>query len=387
MTFLAPLRSAAARLRSPLLALPLLAAALSCGNTFEPASSIRSLRILGVRAAEPYGKPGATNKLQMLVYDGSPRAFDAKGARTRAVETIWIGGCHNPPGDLYFGCFPILAQQFAQLGGSIPGGAGGAPAGPPPGGLGAALEFLGTGLKFDLKIPADIVSRRPAEEVAKLVAEGNVPYGLSYVFYAACGGTLKPVPLDQATNGLPLGCFDKTTGEQLGSDDFVVGYTPLYTYEKFSNKNPVVDGMTFEGAPSMNKACDAATPCGAGQRCGSQGVCLPVVPHCAERKTIDCTKYKIKPTLSQAKNIEKDEVAPEQDGRKPDEIIWAAYYTTDGNIERDLVLVNDANKGWNDEHGIEWTAPNAPAGESRVWVVIHDNRGGTTWAWQDLFVD
>jgi hypothetical protein len=372
--------------RAPFLALSLAALA-SCGNAFEPASSIQSLRIIAVRNEAPYTAAGETASLSMLYFDGSKRAFDAQGNRKRTPQILWLGGCFNPPGDLYFGCFPVLAQLFASLGQAPGAGAAGAPAGPPPaapGGLNP-LDYISLSPTFKMKIPEDIISRRPPEEVAAAEAQGNKPYGLSYVFFAICGGEIRPVT--DAANGLPLGCFDKETNERLGDDDFVVGYTPIYTFNGISNKNPILDGVQFEGTASMNQPCAAG--CAQGTRCGSQGVCIPVVPHCAERKVADCPTYKIKPLLTREKNIEKDEAAPPFDGRTPDEVIWATFYASDGTLDNDTALINDANKGWafDDSDGAKWSAPNAPAGESRIWVVVRDNRGGTVWNWQDVFVD
>jgi hypothetical protein len=359
----------------------------SCSSAFEPESAIQSLRVLGVRVDQPYAKPGTKVRLDMLYFDGSRRAFDAQGKRTREVSVLWIGGCHDPAGDLYYGCFPILAQQFAQIGGGAgAAGSAGAPAGGPPGGPNL-LDLIGTGSSFQLAIPEDIISRKPAAEIEALKAQGNTPYGLSYVFYAVCGGDIKQAAPGQTKNGLPLACFDKQTGEQLGDDDFVIGYTPIYTYDAFSNKNPVIDGLTFEGARSMNVACSDKTPCAAGTTCGSQGVCIPVVPYCTERKQADCPTYEIKPVMSPDKNVELDSAAPpDSSGRTPEEVIWVAYYVSDGTVDQELKLVNDANKGWNSEQETKWSAPNAPAGESRVWVVAHDNRGGTAWTWQDIMV-
>jgi hypothetical protein len=357
----------------------------SCSSTFEPESEIQSLRILGVRVDQPYAKPGAKVKLDMLYFDGSKRAFDAQGKRQREVSILWIGGCHDPAGDLYYGCFPILAQQFAQIGAGA-GGAGGAPSGSPPGGP-SLLDLVGTGPSFTLAIPDDIITRKPAAEIADLKAAGNTPYGLSYVFYVVCGGDIKQATPGQTKNGLPLACFDRTTGEQLGDDDFVIGYTPVYTYDAFTNKNPVIDGMTFQGAPSMNVACSDKLPCAPGTECGSQGVCIPVIPYCTERKLADCPTYEIKPVLSPDKNVELDSAAPpDSSGRTPEEVIWVSYYVSDGTVDPELKLVNDSNKGWNAEQETKWSAPNAPAGESRVWVVAHDNRGGTAWTWQDIMV-
>jgi hypothetical protein len=371
--------------RASLLALSLAALA-SCGNAFEPASSIQSLRILAVRNEEPYPKPGGTASLSLLYFDGSKRAFDAQGNRKRKPQVLWLGGCFDPPGDLYYGCFPILAQLFSSLAQGPGAGAGGAPPAPPPGGVNP-LDYISFNETFKLKIPEDIITRRPPEERAAIEAQGNAPYGLSYVFFAVCGGEIRPVQPSETPSGLPLGCFDKETNERLGDDDFVIGYFPIYSFEKISNKNPEIDGVQFEGVASMNKPC--AEGCGEKARCGSQGVCIPVVPHCTERKVANCPTYKIKPVLTREKNIEKDEAAPPFDGRIPDEVIWASFYASDGTLVNDTALVNDANKGWvfDDAKGTEWSAPNATAGESRIWIVVRDNRGGTAWTWQDVYVE
>ncbi|RYE94868.1 MAG: hypothetical protein EOO75_00825 [Myxococcales bacterium] len=364
-----------ARLAS-LFALPLVVAALGCGNAFEPQSSIQSLRVLAVSIDQPYARPGATVKLDLLHYDGSRRAFDADGKRTRTVQTLWLGGCHNPGGDLYYACFPVLADLFASLGeGQTP--------------TPDQLKLVGTGSSFSLDIPADIITRRPAAETAEEIAQGNAVYGLSYVFFAVCGGEIRGVPAEQATGGLPLGCFDKTTGEALGSDDFVIGYTPIYTYDEYTNANPVIDGVLFEGQPGMTQACSTTAPCAADQRCGSLGVCLPVVPPCTERKVADCPTYSLKPVVGRT-IVEKDLTAPPVDGQQPDEIIWTSLYSSDGTLTNETVLINDALNGWvfdEEKPSTKWSAPNRAAGETRVWMVVRDNRGGTSWTWQDVVVE
>lgn len=355
----------------------------SCGNAFEPASSLQSLRVIAIRNEQPYTPPGETASLSMLYFDGSKRAYDAQGNRIRTPQILWLGGCFDPPGDLYYACFPVLAQLFASL--TQPPGASDST--PPASSDLNPLEYIRLGETFKMKIPSDIISRRPPEEIAATKAQGNTPYGLSYVFFAVCGGTIKPIPMDQATNGLPLGCFDPQTNERLGDDDFVIGYSPIYSYDNVTHKNPVIDGVQFEGSPSMNQPCSEG--CRENERCGSQNVCIPIVPHCTTRKVADCPTYKIKPILSPEKNVEKDVLAPPLEGRIPDEIIWASFYSSDGTLNNDAILVNDATHGWilNDVQGTRWSAPNAPAGESRVWIVAHDNRGGTSWTWQDIFID
>ena len=82
--------------------LPLLAAlslaSVACGPEFDPSNELKTLRVLGVQKDKPYAQPGDEVTLQMLWHD-------ALGDRDRAVERAWVGGCVNPPGDLYYGCF------------------------------------------------------------------------------------------------------------------------------------------------------------------------------------------------------------------------------------------------------------------------------------------
>ena len=344
----------------------------ACGAAFEPPSRIQSLRVLGVRVDPAYGKPGKTSKLEMLYHDGSKRAYlpDGSPDPDHQVNILWIAGCHNPEGDLYYRCFPILAEKFAAL------GPPGSMSGPPPLEL---LEFIGQGDKFTLKIPEDIISSKPE------TTDGNIPYGLSYTFFAVCGGDFGP-PSDTSA-GFPIGCYDPKTKAALGPDDFVFGYTPTYTYDEIINKNPVITGMTFEKADSMNVPCSTQADCKPEEACGKVGVCIPRVPHCTEKAQIDCKTYEIKPTMIVEANAEVDVASPELDGKIPEEIIWLNYYSSDGTLERDLALVNDAQKGWNTKFETKWSAPNAFAGDTRIWVVAHDNRGGTGWAFQDIFVE
>jgi hypothetical protein len=441
----APAPFAARAARYLVATLGLGAAAFGCSDVFVAQSSIQSLRVLGVQVTPPYAAPGDKVSLEMLYYDGSPKAFDAAGKRTRQVQILWLGGCHDPIGDLYYSCFPQLAQQFARLfpPGSGPGGTAGSggsggaagASGGPPGGVSPDLlkalfcendntdaegnvvtegrgALLATGTRYDcLKVPRDIIARKPAAQLTSLIADDNVPYGLSYVFYAVCGGTLAPAS-PEAFNGVPLACLDNETGQPLGADDFVFGYTPIYSYgrpkaapdpslenpaiaadptklKQLTNSNPIlvttsagVPKMTFEGKV-YDTPCSSGCP--EGSACGQAGVCIPEVPHCTEKKVLNCPTYTIKPEVDQ-KSVEKDEASPPFQGRVPDEVIWASYYASDGTLEKDTTLVNDANKGWNEAYETKWSAPDAAAGVSRVWVVVHDNRGGTSWAWQDLMI-
>lgn len=348
------------------------ATVLACGSPFVSQGQVTSLRVFGVKVDHPYAPPGIGVKLEMLMFDGSKRAYLPSGEPdpNHHVQILWIGGCHDPPGDLYYNCYPILAELFKNVDPSKL-----SLATLPP----EVVMNVGVGTTFSTTIPGDIVSRRPPP------ANGNHAYGVSYVFFAVCGGKLG-APAPGAPTAFPLGCYDEATGAALGADDFVLGYTPIYSYETITNENPVLDVGTFRGKPSMNQPCSADSACGADAKCGKSGLCIPVVAHCTAPKVKDCPTVELKPTVTRA-SAELDLAAPPGNGATPQEILWVAYYASDGVLTEELRLVNDATKGWNEDYGTSWSAPNAPAGEARIWAVVHDNRGGTAWWWQDVFVN
>jgi hypothetical protein len=41
--------------------------------------------------------------------------------------------------------------------------------------------------------------------------------------------------------------------------------------------------------------------------------------------------------------------------------------------------LNDATNGWNDDYGTEYRA-SSRSRLTRVWAIVHDNRGGMSWA-------
>jgi hypothetical protein len=371
-------------------------ASLGCAPEFDPPSSLVSLRILAVESTPPYAKPGDTVTLDMLYFDGSPKARGKTGS-PRPVKIVWLGGCHNPVGDLYYQCFPQFFESFSKLGAAAGGasGPGNASSGGQSGGIAFPFDLPcnvslpgaygctestapNFNTRFSFTVPEDILSSRPPP------AENNIPYGLSYVFYMLCAGDVKLV--DPQGGGLPLGCFDSKTGTQLTQDDFVLGYTPVYTYEKISNTNPIVgDGMTVDGK-KYDVSCAAGESCSEGTRCGSDGLCKPVIGHCTAKSLADCTEYTFKPFIDRT-SVEPDEVGSFSDGQSLQESMWVAYYSSDGTMSKQVKLVNDSLKGWNEEHEAGWKPPGGPAGEVRIWGVVHDNRGGVAWSYQDIFVD
>jgi hypothetical protein len=321
-----------------------------CGPMFDPPHELTSLRVLGVKKDKPYAAPGETVELSMLWHD-------VKGRST--IQVLWLSGCTNPPGDLYAGC-------FEQLG----GGGGSGPEGEAPG------VKIGDQSTFSFQIPVDILSSRPPPP-----DERQPKYGLSYVFFAVCAGTLALAPSGGGAT-FPLRCLDEKD-EPLGSEDFVAGYTAVYTFEGFGNRNPAFldadngGGFEFRGnllAPDcVGETCLAEGPrtidC---SRTEDQARCVPA---CKDDGEPTCEGYPLR-AVADPDSAEPDAVSAAIYGRQVEEQMWINYYVDGGGLRSGVKLLNDATAGWNDAHGTDFFAPKTP-GRVQVWAVAHDNRGGS----------
>jgi hypothetical protein len=345
--------------------------AVACGAGFKPGSELDSLRVLAVQKDEPYAKPGDTVSLAMLWDDASPKA-------SRPVTIAWVSGCFNPPGDEYYACFSELGANggFGASGGGTGGSGGSSGAAGSSGAGGSGGAGFGLGNTFSVKIPNDIISSRPPPSDPKQPA-----YGLAYVFFAACAGKLGPAPSGQSLT-FPIGCYD-ADGNPLGSDDFVAGYTSIYAYQKYTNKNPEVDGFMFDGKKStpdcVGRACLTAAP--ASGTCGTAGALC--VSSCAADGDKSCSGHAIAPIVPRS-SAESDSVEVAQ-GQNLEEQMWIDYYVDGGSVDSPARLLNGATSGWNSDFGTTFRAPKK-TGPVQIWAVVHDNRGGVNWVRQTVIV-
>jgi hypothetical protein len=301
----------------------------------------------------PYAQPGQTVNLQMLWQDASPFAG-------RDVAVAWSPPCFDPPGDLYYACF----SDSNAFGGMVR---------PDP----------NNPEHTSFEVPLDIISRRPPAGDGS----NNAPYGISYVFFAVCAGELTLLPTARE-NAFPIGCKD-ASGRLLGADDFVAGYTSVYSFETFSNNNPVIKGFEFRGsslpesAVCLGEGClplDGAEPA-VDFDCDDPEQSARCVPACADDGDSTCTAYSLRPTIDKndPANQDQDDVSAQLLGREVGEQMWVNYYTDSGGFKSPVRLLNDATAGWNDNYGTDFYAPRKP-GLSRIWAVAHDNRGGAAWS-------
>jgi hypothetical protein len=329
-----------------------LAAIASCQRPFDAQSQIQTLRVIAVRMDHPIPAPDSDVTIEMLPFDGSPNAKRPDGT-SRPIEIAWLGGCFDPAGDLYYACYEGLGSAQDALAAGTP------------------HPFVSRATTFTLHIPADIVSRRQAK--------GSAPYGLSYVFYAACAGKIVPVRTKAASTP-PLSCLGDD-GQPASADAFVYGYLPIYTYPGVANQNPIVNGGLFDRR-KYDATCAVDGDCDSGQVCGSSKLCLPVVARCDSSR---CPEHQIWPTVDVAASTEPNPVTSFVAKEPRNELLYVQYMTNHGSIGGDTRTIVDV-RGPHPTYEAVWQPPDTGVGETRIWAIVHDDRGGVTWWWQDVVV-
>ncbi|MSP25520.1 MAG: hypothetical protein EXR75_10215 [Myxococcales bacterium] len=332
---------------------------LSCATEFEPASDVAGLRILAITADRSYARAGEDVAFAMTVTDG----LGDDNGDPRALQIMWLGGCFDPPGDLYFLCVEELATRFQGLGAGMP---------PDPGLLSSshaspAEDGVPDAHKFTLRIPDDIVTRRPAP------ASGP-HYGIAYVFFAACAGTLAPAPLETLGSDVPefpLQCLD-ADGNPQGPESFVPGYTQLYAFaDERQNTNPPTEGIELDGVPIARTAEDATVvlrcPISDAER--GRASCGSSTP------TDVCVSHRVTAIVPDVAEFMPD--ATDESGQQLRETIWVSYFGDGGDFESGVKLVSDARVGYLADHTVDWLAPEEP-GLYQLWAVTRDQRGGSS---------
>lgn len=333
------------------------------------------MRVLAVKKSSPYVRPGERIDLTLLWHDAEPGR--------PPPQIAWFALCENPPGDLFEACFaqpPDLSEEELAARVSVPE-------------PGATVPND----RFGFVTSPDLISARPAP------SEGNaIPYGLNYVFFAACAGQLE-LQTDGASP-IPFVCYeelDGTPGFSAGdprrdSRDFIIGYTAVFAYDQVENQNPRFVALEFGGVtywPDSPAELAAAAPPGAvlaaprdvciGEGCDSAPP-APSSEPCLDGLTVDacvedeCDGTSLAASVDPA-SAEVDAVASARSSTPLGEQMWLNYYSTLGELEEEVRLVNDANAGFNEDMGTTYQAPEAP-GAAYLWAVAHDNRGGTEWA-------
>ncbi|MDB4946516.1 MAG: hypothetical protein JWP97_6050 [Labilithrix sp.] len=347
-------------------ALAVAAALFACGTQgFDPISKVDSVRLFVVGADKPYARNGDTVTLQALWTDG-------RRDRARQAKLYWIPIlCLNPRDDLYYLCFANPGDATNQAGATrlIPlgpladaGAAGGADAGAPGGNPFAGIPtgvdlgpLLPQGDRFTFQLPNDAVQPR----------EGSDPYGLAVIFNVLCAGRLEFAARDPngGAQQVPVRCTDEN-GVQLPPSDYVIGVSRVYAWDVRTNANPNIEKLTFEG-----KDVDLAA-----------GI---TVERCTAAKEADCKENKLDVRVSDD-SWEENPADVTRDGPLHEQI-WADYYADIGKIDDGARLLFETSEGrLTDTENVFRAPPDVVDGT--LWVVVHDNRGGSSWRTVPLHV-
>jgi hypothetical protein len=361
---------------------------------FADARLPQGVRVLGARAEPASGVPGGALELSLEVFDGAPLLAElrsaagqeppAEPAQREPLSVAWLGNCHNPPGDLQSGCYPLLQEVGAHLPDPLPASNAQIPA--------ELADYFGVGPRFRVHVPDDVLVGRRLDTSA-------APFGVSFSFFVVCRGELRPAqgPLLP----VPLACHDRNTGERLGSEAWVVGFVTTYTYADALNQAPLLLGASLDGSALPEASCESDADCATlavgelGFACGQPLApqfsaqlepaarrCLPVVGACAAPP---CQSHELLPELA-PESVELDPAAAPPGGAAPQEILWVRYFGY-GGFSRTQALINDRATGLNPDYGLRWAPPRIALETALpVWAVVQDNRGGTSVARWDFLV-
>jgi hypothetical protein len=304
-----------------------------CGDKFDPASKIESVRILATRADKPYAAPGDAVALDML-------AFDGRSSKPEPMRTYWVPSiCANPKSDTYYNCYPAFGTQF-QPGVDI-------------------SSQLQEGTEFTFQVPGDVID-------AHAKNSNTTNYGLVVVFSVACAGHVEYVEnRSGGADALPLGCFD-SAHNQLGANDFVFAYSVVYSFTDRTNANPVINAVSFGGA-TVEPQVGAS------------------IGHCSQADIERCAPV----ALDIAVSDESQEVDPgnlDTNNNPLREEIWVDYYVTAGKLKHDMLILLEPHNGRVTDTSNGYYAP-AASGNGVLWAVVHDNRGGVNWMQVPLSVN
>jgi hypothetical protein len=303
--------------------------AAACGSDFSPKNEVQQIRLLAAKADIPYAHVGETVQLEALAYDGR------RTPNRKPMRVFWFPApCVNPPGDQYYFCYAALAQLPERQ---------------------DLTRILVENTKTSITIPQN------ALDGAVLHPGQTERFVTAYNFVVACAGHVERVPLKsgQALNQLPVGCFDDETGLELDSGSFVLGFTRVFIFDTRRNAVPVLDNVTFEG-----QVVDPAM----GVKTGT----------CVKDKNDACKTVKFNVSFGD-QNAEIDPDNVDSNGHVLRETVYVDWFATNGRFKSDRKIVYDGNLGRPPKTDAEYEPPNDPVPNGKVWAVLHDNRGGTTW--------
>lgn len=254
-------------------------------------------------------------------------SYDPQG---RTVNWAWAA-CVNPDESTVQGCLNKIGADSAQSG---------------------ASPILAQGPElsdFTYTVPQDALSSLP--EKAKPGAHVGV-------ISIACPGDLS---LEPGSNNLPFSCKEVGTGRSFGLDEYIVGLKRIQVRQTDRNQNPAIEQVTFDGVAWPEGTIKTVSACDTD---GND------YKPCA-----DSSKHKISARPSAAST----ERGTTEFGVAFTEQVVIEYYATDGVFEYEVKIASSPETGW--------AARKAASGKDlTLWMVVHDDRGGATWAERQVHV-
>lgn len=186
----------------------------ACGGDLENGSQIAKLRLLALRADQPFARPGERVELQLLAADAEARPLE-----------LALATCRNPRSSTVQGCLDALDGPFEPL----------------------VLEDD----RFSLDVPHDMLDTLSAHAR---------PSALFGALLAACPGTLET----GRTADVPIACRGDD-GARLPIERFEIGYKRIFIRSEDRNQNPEILALRWDGEPWPEdrvpevQACDNAT--------------------------------------------------------------------------------------------------------------------------------
>jgi hypothetical protein len=305
-------------------------------------SEVNTVRILAVRADLPYAHPGETVKLDALVVDG--RTSPPVPMRMSWFPLL----CVDPPGGQYYDCFEKLEAAY-------------------PIGVDITGELI-AGDSTTITIPSDALANVTAQPGRTSAGE---PLATAWSFMFACAGHVERIARSEhlGKNQPPFACFDDQH-HRLGNEDGVFGFTRVTISQSRRNANPQMKAIEFEW-----KAVDPA---------------VGIVTAKCDRGILewladDCDSITTSAAFDDAEaEIDPDNLGP--DGKPARETLYSDWFVTIGRFEQDRHIEIDPFTGRPPLRDVLYEPWRVP-GRGTVWVVLHDNRGGTSWLSMPITVE
>ncbi|HET7542792.1 MAG TPA: hypothetical protein VFK05_23130 [Polyangiaceae bacterium] len=254
-------------------------------------------------------------------------SYDPQG---RTVTWAW-GACVNPAASTVEGCLAKIGEDSAHSGSS-------------------QILAQGPGLShFSYTVPVDALDSLPqAARASALVG----------VLSIACPGDLS---FEQSAGELPFACKEAGTGRVMALEEYVVGLKRIQVRNSDRNSNPGIEQVLFDGAEWPEDEVKTVTACDTDNN--------------DYKACADDTKHKLgaRPTAASV------ESGQSEFGVDFTEQVIIEYYATEGVFEYDVKIAADPETGW--------AARKAASGKDlTLWMVVHDDRGGATWAERHVHV-